>query len=513
MASLIGKNILIDEQVQGKITIVSNEEIPISRALDFMRQVLEVKNLDIIEEPYLLKVVPTQKKLESTLPQSKSKNVSGIITKILQVPEVLNLNEIVTLIQSLAGSNVTVIQYQPTHSVIMTGYSVKVDRVIQILSKLIKELKKKRARQLGVESQDSVHIYRVRYVQAESLATLLARLSVPSVAPRTIVANQPPPNLPKIEAVPHKESNSIVITATNQEWARILPILQGLDSERLQILLEVLIAEVSSRNLNDFGIDWRNQSAGGGQAQFNSGIAASGGVVNSSGQVTGNNTLSGFSLGFIQSGGNVLGVLQANVSRENFKVLSSPQILALDNEQSELTVGQDIPVRTQERTSGGGTAETTINSFDYRNAGITLRVTPHINPARQISLTLFAEVTGIQGQATAQANPTFTKRNINTNVLVNDQQTIVLGGLISSQDNKQVVKVPGLGDIPLLGFLFRRTTQSKSRINLMIFITPHIIDTLNVANRLTEEKRNSQIEAIRKGEKQTILWPEKSSEK
>ncbi len=514
MSTLIGKNILIDENVKGKITIVSNEEIPIRRALDFMKQVLEVRNFSVIEEPYLLKIVPTQKKIESADPVGKSRNISGIITKILQIPESLNLNEVVSLIKGLAGSNVSVVTYNPTNSIILTGYNVKVNRVIKIFSRLIKELNAKRRAQRSSKDLDTVHIYKVRYVNARDLAAVLGRLSLPSSLEKKGNPNAPATNqaAPKIEAVSHKESNSLVVTANNQDWAKILPIIQQLDNERSQILLEVLIAEITSANINDFGIDWRVQGANGASGQFNSGLAASGGLLDSTGQPTGNNTLSGFSLGFIQAGGNLTGVLSANIDRQNFKVLSSPQILAMDNEQSELSVGQDIPVRTQERTSGGGTSETTINSFEYRNAGITLRVTPHINPSRQISINLFGEITSVLGSAESTANPTFTKRNITTNVLVNDKQTIVLGGLISSQDNKLVRKVPGLSEIPLLGFLFRRTNKSTSRTNLMIFITPHIIDTLDVANRITDQKRQTQIKATLESEKPVILWPDKYSE-
>lgn len=144
------------------------------------------------------------------------------------------------------------------------------------------------------------------------------------------------------------------MTATKEEWNEIQRIIKILDLPRKQILLEVLIVELTSNDLNDFGIDWRfRQDAFG---QFNSGLGAQSGILSKDGKLNPNtNTLTGFSLGFLKPGRpQIIGILNANATNENFNVLSAPQILTVDNQEAEINVGQDVPVRTQSRNAGGG---------------------------------------------------------------------------------------------------------------------------------------------------------------
>ncbi len=516
MANITKRNILVDDKVRGKITIVSHRKIPESRALDFMKQVLEVKGYGIIEEPYLLKIVPHRKAGEGIQPSEEDgldPKASGVVTHVLTIPQEIKLQEMSTVVKGVVSKNVTVVSYQPTNTLVLTGYHLEVSRAVKITEKLIAELEK--LPEIITKSDASVHIYTAQHIQADSLAGVLSRLDAPVVTPpdlpkaRPDARQQPRRATTKIKAVAHKESNSVVVTASAAEWLEIESIIRRLDVERSQVLLEVLIAEVRSTKTNDFGIDWRFLRDGSPTAQFNSGFAASGGLIDSEGQITGNNTLNGFSLGFLEVGGDLLALLNANISNENFHVLSSPQILTLDNQEAEINVGQDVPVRTQERTSGGGTAESTINSFEYRKSGITLKITPHVNPAEQISVDLFGEITNIVGSGgTATTNPTFSKRNIKTYVVVHNKQTIVIGGLVSSQKNKTVVKVPFLGDIPLLGYLFRRTIDDTSRTNLMIFLTPHILQSRAEADRVTRYKRSRQLKSLKKRDEEIIIWPE-----
>ena len=508
MAQLTKKNILIDDSVKGKITIISHSSIPLSKSFDFMKQVLEVRGYAVIEESHLIKVVLRSTAAETTLPitDSELESGSGIVTKVIRLPGSASATELQSLVVQLVGKDTTVAVYRPSNSLILTGYSKNVLKAISVIKEITASSRKSPIN--GGVGNDNVQIYHVKNMPAESLAQVLVRLDNPAVA--SDQANQPPRPGEKIKAVAHKESNSIIITATQSEWGDIRRIIEQLDQVRTQILLEVLIAEVTSNNLNDFGIDWRYQGQNSGHAQFNSGLAAEGGLVNpSTGQITGNNTLSGFSLGFLDRGGELLGIFNANVQNQNFNVLSAPQVLTLDNQEAEINVGQDVPVRTQERTSGGGTSEATVNSFEYRPSGIKLKFTPHVSVDGKISLDLYTEVTNIEGGATAASNPTFNKRNVKTYVTVNNKQTIVIGGLVSTEKLQAVRKIPILGDIPLLGHLFRRTTLTNKKTNLMVFITPHILNNREDSDRISIYKRNEQIEASRKASNKVKLWPER----
>lgn len=530
MAQITQRNILIDDGIKGKITVVSHRKIPRARALDFLKQVLEVKGFAVIDENGFLKVVPFDRGKDSSLPEGEAtpETKAGIVSRVLKMPAGINVNEIANVLRQIAGKNTTVVPYLPSNTIVLTGYATNVRRAEAIVGELITQLSGPAGP--GTTSTDSVHIYRAKHITAESLAQVLVRLDNPQIittpspaangtaAPGQPVVPQPAAIVQsgpvgKIKAVAHKESNSIVVTANPGEWSEILQIIQRLDQLRQQILLEVLIAEVTSSNLNDFGIDWRYQGNDGPAGQFNTGLAAEGGLVDGeTGNISGNNTLNGFSLGFLEQNGELLGILNANINNRNFNVLSSPQVLTLDNQEAEINVGQDVPVRTQERSSGGGDAANTVNSFEYRPAGIKLKFTPYVNADDRIGIDLFSEITTIEGGQTAATNPTFNKRNIKTFVNVNNKQTIVIGGLVFTEKLQAVAKVPLLGDIPLIGHLFRRTTHSVRRTNLMLFITPHILSNSKAADTITKYKRREQLKARRERHNEVILWPEEPIE-
>lgn len=502
MAQITRKNILVDESVKGKITIVAYKPLPVNEALNFLKSVLEVRGFTVIEEGGLLKV--TKKKDAENLSELKekdiAKNENDIITKIYKVPKHISIREVADLLRKLGGNEITVNEFSNSNSIIISGYAPVVKRVLDIAEQVIPKEKEKEE---SIETE-SVHMYQVQNLQAQSLADILVKLDNP------VVKQEEKDKTPagKIKAVAHKESNTIIVIANRDEWNEIRKIIEKLDQPRKQILLEVLIAEVSGSNINDFGIDWRYVGPDAGYTQFNTGLAIEGRLVDEKGNITGNNTLAGFSIGFLQKGGDLLGIFNANVSNRNFNVLSAPQILTLDNQEAEINVGQDVPVKTQERTTGGGTAEATINSFEYRPAGIKLKFTPHINPEDKINLELFTEVTNIEGGITSGINPIFSKRNVKTFINVDNKQTIVIGGLVSTEKLKAIQKIPLLGDIPLLGFLFRRTTYTTKKTNLMVFITPIILDNPELANKITNTKKEHQSLEYKKATEEIHLWPQ-----
>ncbi len=506
MAQITKKNILVDENVKGKITIVAYKPLPVSKALDFLKTVLDLRGFTVIEDDHFLKVY--KKKEAEILSELKQKEISklekDIITKIYKVPKNISIKEISELFRKLGGNEITVNEFLSGYSIVLTGYAPVVKRLLDIASNLI-PLDEGKTTEIDTEG---VYMYHVKNLQAESLANTLVKLDTPSQHKD----DKTPTPGGKIKAVAHKESNTLIVISNREEWNQIRKIIEQLDQPRRQILLEVLIAEVSGQDIKDFGIDWRYIGPNAGYSQFNTGLAIEGNLIDKQGNITGNNTLAGFSIGFLQKGGDLLGIFNANVSNRNFNVLSSPQILTLDNQEAEINVGQDVPVKTQERTTGGGAAEATINSFEYRPAGIKLKFTPHINPESKISLEIFTEVTNIEGGVNIGINPVFNKRNVKTSIYVDNKQTIVIGGLVSTENLKAIQKIPLLGDIPLLGFLFRRTTYTTKKTNLMVFITPILIENKEIANQLTNTKREQQNLQYKETTEKIHLWPQSSIE-
>jgi general secretion pathway protein D len=503
MAQVTRRNILVDDSIKGKITIVAYKPIPVSEALPFMKRVLEVRGFAVIEEGGLIKISKTAEAVsQSKTKASPQENDADIITSVYRVPSYASVNEVLAFFQKIAGKEVVVEPFRSSGTIVLSGYAPRIRRMMELAGEVLPPEKENTK-----ASTEGVHFYQVMNLQAESLASVLVKLDAPAVDGEAKEGKQGQSG--KIRAVAHKESNTIIITASREEWVEIRRIIEQLDRERKQILLEVLIAEVSGRDTKDFGIDWRVTTPQAGHSQFNSGLALEGKMVDSNGMITGNNTLSGFSIGFLKTGGNLLGIFNANIGNQNFNVLSAPQILTLDNQEAEINVGQDVPVKTQERTSGGGTSEATVNSFEYRPSGIKLKFTPNINSNGNIVLELFSEVTNIEGGSVSTVNPTFNKRNVKTFITVDNGQTVVIGGLVSTERLQAVKKIPLLGDIPLLGFIFRRTTYETKRTNLMVFITPIILNDREMADGLTRTKRSQQIDMSRILQEDIRLWPQR----
>jgi general secretion pathway protein D len=497
ISAVIQKNILIDDSIKGKkITIISQKEVPVSEAYGFLKSILETQGFGIIEENDLIKVVKLKDALAKSpnvrvgrdLVPEEELNSNKIITQVIPIYQT-NAQELEPILKRVTSPDTDVIVYKNSNTIMISGTSGDINKLIKIIEKLDQRTEGPGS----IISSGDIHIYTLEHNEAEKLATVLVKLDMPVLEARIADPSKPQtPKGEKIKAVAHKESNSIIVTSTKEEWNEIQKIIKVLDLPRKQILLEVLIVELTSNDLNDFGIDWRvNQTA---NAQFNSGLAAQGGILDSRGRPTQVNTLSGFSLGFLKPGSpQIVGILNANQAKENFNVLSAPQILTMDNQEAEINVGQDVPVRTQSRNAGlGGSNSVTVDQYEYRPTGIKLKFTPHINKNDRINLELYQEVKNIAGLPAQGGNPTFNKRDIKTTITVENMQTIVIGGLISNDKQKKITKIPYFGDIPIIGAFFRRTTDQLVKTNLMVFLTPHILDSRVKSDRITSEKRMQQ---------------------
>jgi general secretion pathway protein D len=521
MSAIIKKNILIDDSVKGKkITIISQKRIPIDEAYNFMKSILEAQGFGVIDENNIVKVVKLKDALaknqtvrigKDLIPESEISD-NKIITQIITLEHMTGA-DLEPILKRVTSQDTDVIISKNSNTLILSGSTADINKLLKLVNNLDNPIPSSGPG--AISSAGDIHIYTLEYNEAEKLAAILVKLDMPELDESTVVAdpNAPPgpdgkPLAPsnsapktktpgkieKIKAVAHKESNSIIITSTKREWEEIQKIIKILDHARKQVLLEVLIVELTSTDLNDFGIDWRYRELA--YAQFNTGLAAQGGVLDSNGRPTNVNTLSGFSLGFLNRGSQqIVGILNANSTNENFNVLSAPQVLTLDNQEAEINVGQDVPVRTQNRNAGlGGDNAVTVANFEYRPTGIKLKFTPHINKNNKITLDLFQEiknVAGISSEATG-GNPTFNKRDIKTTIVVDNVQTIVIGGLISNDKQKKVSRIPILGEIPLIGNLFRRTTNQLKKTNLMVFLTPHILNDRTNSDRITIQKKIEQ---------------------
>lgn len=524
-SKIIGKNIIADEKVKGKITVISPYKIPRSLAYPYLYSMLAIKGFGIVEEnENLIRVVAMKDALAGSplifLGRQEIKDAT--IKSDLPVTQILPVygskpSRLSAILKRLTSANTDLVDYDDINMLIISGSQYEVNRLIRVANMIDykgpePECDLKKDPECGrVIVDNNVHVYRLENMQAENVEATLKKVQLPvDVAPAPAgppgAAGTPAPTVTQanvqkkpIDVIAHKETNSIIYVGTNDEFNLVKSLIKRIDLQRQQVLLEVLIVEVGSADNRSLGIDWLIGSGGG--AQFNGGIASSSGLVNpTTGRLDGSrlNTSSGFSVTFLQDSiSNIIGILNAQIGRTNFTVVSAPQVLTLDNQEAEINVGQDVPVRVNSFTNVTGTQS---NSFEYRPVGIKLKFTPQVNKSRMVTINLYQEVKSIIQSADPAANPTISKKDIKTYVRVQDAQTIVIGGLVSNERNASVIKVPILGDFPLIGYLFRRTKMDVTRKNLMVFITPHILTNRAIADKVTEDLRQDQIKENKRGQ-------------
>ncbi|MFZ1955633.1 MAG: type II secretion system secretin GspD [Desulfobacterales bacterium] len=306
-------------------------------------------------------------------------------------------------------------------------------------------------------------------------------------------------------------TNSLILSAESDEELQTLEnLIAQLDGPRAMVHVEVLIMEVDARDDFRLGVEWTAV----GETQIDGKAAAIGGGFVQAPQDSAlpgfvNGTFpNGFAVGVFTEAIDIAGItfnnltalIQAVKEERDVTVLSTPQILVTDQEEAKINVGKNIPFQT--RTSSS--FDQTFNSYEYRDVGTILKVTPQISDNETVRLNIGLEVSLLE--STTDFKPTTLKRTIDTSVLVKDSETVVIGGLIENSPARSENKVPLLGDIPLLGRLFKYETQSRQKTNLLVFLTPRVLKKSSDASHLDQEKEG-RFDPVQKSEIQTQKTP------
>ena len=304
-----------------------------------------------------------------------------------------------------------------------------------------------------------------------------------------------------------ENTNSLVIVASPEAFQILQQVINKLDIRRKQVFVEVVIMEMASEDTMDLGMSYHTGIPG----DSATGVVSS--QVGPSSLGISTDLLSGVAMGVygdqivipsstgditIPAFGVVVSALQANSS---VNILSTPNIMTLDNEEAEIVVGRNVPFPTSQ---GRDSNNNPIISFQREDVAITLKVTPQINESDYVTMEVYQEVTEIEESAAsgsdlvASGGPTTSKRTADTTVLVKDNQTVVIGGLMSTTETEVETKVPVLGDLPLVGVLFRSKSTTTRKTNLLIFLTPHVIDTPEDLQEVYEVKVAQREEFLRR---------------
>ena len=383
----------------------------------------------------------------------------------------------------------------------------------------------------------SLHVYQLQNGNAEDLAKVLMNLpkeakDAKQPAPAQAAAGKTAILSKDVNILADKATNTLIITADRDDYKVLEGVIQKLDLPRPMVYIEALIMEVSVNKAFNIGVEWRglkdigNASLSGlgadatglgmagftGQSIIPQGQVGAGGLVSTS-------MPAGFSLGVIGAGiqiGSVLfpnigAVLQAYQNDSDVSILSTPQLLTLNNEDAEINVGKNVPYITRSDTSATVPGVTYGQSYEYKDVGITLKITPNINEDQFVRLKIDQQVTKL-ADVQSTTTPTTLKRTAKTTVVVKDKETVVIGGLIDDTTSIDTIQVPCLGDIPVLGWLFKTRGSGRERSNLFVFITPHIIRNQEEAAAIYKKKMDDigHIEegVIKMNEKRTMTKPQ-----
>jgi len=299
-------------------------------------------------------------------------------------------------------------------------------------------------------------------------------------------------------------TNSLIISAPEPQYRQLRAVIDSLDQRRAQVLVESLIVEVDSAKESQFGIQWQNLM--GSSSAANVGVLGTNFATNNLLSLSSNPSAAGVSQGLNIGTARKIDGRYIMTSLANFlqtnggsNILSRPSLLTLDNEEAKIVVGQNVPFVTGQYTSNNSNSGS-VNPFqtvERKDVGLTLKVKPQISDTGTVKLTIYQEVSSVNSSRKDIDGLVTNKRSIESNILVADGAVVVLGGLLSDNYEDSRQQVPGLGDMPFFGNLFRNESRSRNKTNLMIFLRPVVVRDDNSAEVLSSG-RYEQMQGLQK---------------
>ncbi len=486
MSEITGKSFVLSSKVKGKINFVSSKEIPVDKVYEVVLSILKAQGFFVVpQENNIVHIYLTQEALKMSgdiyygteqITIEEEKIITGIIPL-----GYANVNDVVNILRPLFSNEILITSYPRTNVIIANGHVKNINLLISMIKFLDTEIPRTRS---------DIHIYHLENSDAETMARTLSNLasSIP------VTKKDPKAPIPsggtggffteRFRVVSNKETNSIIIICAPQDYEKIEKIIKELDLKREQVLVEALIVEITLDDDQTLGFDWR--------AVVDTGIGIDALAQSSTGLmaeslITGG--LPGLTVGLLTGTADVYAIINANKENTNFKILSTPEIVTIDNHEAMINIGEEIPFLTSSRVDENNNV---IQTYDYKEIGIVLKITPHINKNGYITMDINQSIKKIVEGTALLENPSVYSREISSKVTVKDRRTIVIGGLIRDDIINIEQKVPLLGDIPLLGLLFRKTKKQRTRTNLLIFLTPYIVTDEETFLEITEKKKSEQ---------------------
>jgi general secretion pathway protein D len=436
-------------------------------------------------------------------------DVPGIGQSISVIPiEYADSDEMVKIIDSVfnapaaAGQpprrggqkDVTLVSDKRTNTILVVASETSTERVRELVRMLDKEMPR---------GSEKIHVYYLENAKAEELATVLQEFPTKDGGAGDAGKGKQlaPVVSENVKITADKATNSLIIVAEKDDYDVLKDIIRKLDIRRSMLYIECLVMEINKNKSLNMGTEWQiggegsyDQYDGAWGGGFSGGALGGDAGYLSTALAAGTGAASvlppGFSVGVfgesITVGGivfpTIAAVINAYKKDTDAHILSTPQILTTDNETAKITVGKNVPYLT--KASSG---DTNYSNYEYKDVGISLEITPQISKDRLIRLEIALETTKLES-TTDQFQPTTLKRTVDTTIIVNDKNTVVIGGLIDEALSSTDYRIPCLGSIPVIGWLFRSSGRGKEDTNLYIFLTPHVLEDAEEGNNIYEQK-------------------------
>ncbi|MDF1613753.1 type II secretion system secretin GspD [Desulfurivibrio dismutans] len=579
VARITGKTFIVDPAVRGKITIVSSQPLRADEVYGVFLSILQVHDYAAVETGSVVKIIPAAKAgqdlvITADTDQPLELDEDRIVTRIYRL-QYLQADRLVPILRPMLNTRsgqMSALAIKEGNALIITERAGTVERLLRIVRRLdqssggemeivrlehadardvvsvIREMElgtgRLSAEQLRLVADnrtnsvllqgDPHHLLRIkatilhldtplakggdtqviflRHAKAEDLVPILTGMGSYDGSREERRAQQ----RQEVDIQADANTNALIMTGSPAVLQNLQTVIRQLDIRRAQLMIEAVIAEVSTAKAVDLGIQWFSADADkviGGTNFPGSGASMSGIAAGDEGSIAALAGLGGFNMGVFSGSTEIMGreffnfgaLVNALARDGDTNILSTPSLVTMDNQEAEIIVGQNVPFLTGSFTEGAtGVGGSPFQTVERRDVGIKLRVKPQVTEGDVIRLQIEQEVSSVERDDLAAGLVTNT-RNINTSVLVEDGKVLVLGGLISDDVQETVSKVPLLGDIPLLGALFRHTRSERSKRNLMVFLRPVILRDQDMSSRISQGQydmlREQQLERDRKGVK------------
>ena len=538
-----GKNFIVDPQVEGKVNVISANEIDNDELYNLFLSVLRVHGYIAVEGDDFTKILPQSNIKENSSRLSSTSN-DMIVTTSIAIANV-PANQLIPVLRPIISQYGLLAAYTASNSIVVTDSRANITRLKQLISELDREIdedyeiialkntsadevakvirslfpdnqaaipltlavdtfnnqiivggapaKRLKVRFLAKEldkkqsKKGETSVVYLRYANAGEILPILQNIGTQVV----IDADSTEKETNNISIQADESTNAIIITASIAATNNIKNVISLLDIRKAQVLIEAIIVEISSSDANELGIQWLSKGDNGlGVINFNGTIpallaAASGdSISNLAGAISKGGSIATGS--FNSTTNNGFGaILNALAGSGKANILSTPSIVTLDNEEAMIMVGQEVPFITNTEIKSIGSNP--FQNFERKDVGLKLIVKPQINEGDTIKLDIEQEISNILPGSNASDLIT-SKRKIKTSIMVADNKILVLGGLMDDTIIESESKLPGLGDLPVLGNIFTYKTQKIEKRNLLIFIRPTILTDQIIADSISAQK-------------------------